>query len=230
MRAIFVTGTGTDIGKTYVSAIIARTLHDRNLKIAYYKAAVSGADSVEQSDAGFVNSFASLEQDSRTLLSYLYKRPLSPHLAARTERRYASLDTIKNSFFALGKNYDYVLTEGAGGIICPVVYENDCKLMYSDILKAFGIPALIVADAGLGTINHTVLTISYMQKLGIKVSGVILNRYDENSMMHQDNLLMIEQLSGVDVIGVLPVDSIVIKELKKPLEEYFEEPEQTGGR
>lgn len=226
MRAVFITGTGTDIGKTYVSAVIARTLHERHLKIAYYKAAVSGADSVGQSDAGFVNTYASLGQEDKTLLSYLYKRPLSPHLAARLEQRFASLDSIKESFFSLGRSYDYVLTEGAGGIVCPVVFEPDLKLMYSDILKALGIPSLIVADAGLGTINHTVLTISYLKKLGIMVNGVILNRYDENNMMHRDNLTMIEQLSDVNVIGVLPSGSATIRELRKPLEEYFEEPKQ----
>ncbi|MBO6258564.1 MAG: dethiobiotin synthase [Succinivibrio sp.] len=227
MRAVFVTGTGTDIGKTYVSAVIARTLHERHLKIGYYKAAVSGADSIEQSDAGFVNTYASLGQDNNTLLSYLYKRPLSPHLAARYEQRFADLDSIKKSFLSLSRSYDYVLSEGAGGIVCPVVYEPDLKLMYSDILKSFGIPTLVVADAGLGTINHTVLTISYLKKLGITVNGVILNRYDEENMMHCDNLTMIEQLSEVNVIGVLPFGSASIKELKKPLEEYFEEPKQS---
>ena len=101
MKGLFVTGTGTDIGKTYVSAAIARYLRSKNLNLAYYKAAVSGAKSVMSSDAGFVYESAGLVQDEKSLLSYLYESPLSPHLAARLEKRFASMDKIKESFNSL---------------------------------------------------------------------------------------------------------------------------------
>ena len=198
MKALFVTGTGTDIGKTYVSAALARAMTKKNLKLAYYKAAVSGAESIESSDAGYVSMQAQLKQETSSLLSYLYKKPLSPHLAARGENRFASLDKIKEDFKNLA-DYDYVLVEGAGGIICPVVWEENLKLMYTDIIKALNLSVMVVADAGLGTINHTVLTLNYLKSLGIKIQGVILNRYDENSLMHKDNLYMIEHLSNIKV-------------------------------
>ena len=120
MRGLFVTGTGTDIGKTYVTAAIARELTSKNLNLAYYKAAVSGASSIESSDAGFVKHSANLKQETSSLLSYLYEKPLSPHLAARGEGRFACLNKIKEDFNKLKESYDYVLSEGAGGIICPV--------------------------------------------------------------------------------------------------------------
>ena len=140
MRGLFVTGTGTDIGKTYVSAAIARELTKKNLKLAYYKAAVSDSDCIEHSDAGYVRDHANIKQSTESLLSYLYEKPLSPHLAGRGENRFAKLDKILEKFNALRDNYDYVLSEGAGGIICPVVWEKDCHLMYLDILKAMKLP------------------------------------------------------------------------------------------
>ncbi|MGN1281655.1 MAG: dethiobiotin synthase [Succinivibrio sp.] len=223
MRGLFVTGTGTDIGKTYVSAAIAKAMTDSRFSLAYYKAAVSGADSIEQSDAGYVKRQASIRQDTESLLSYLYKKPLSPHLAARGEHRFASLDKIRSDFKSLAEKYDYVLSEGAGGVICPVVWEDDCHLMYSDIIKALNLPCVVVADAGLGTINHTVLTVSYLKAHNIKVSGVILNRFDENSPMHKDNLYMIEQLSEVRVIGYVKSDSQDLTLTDRRIEEYFDE-------
>ncbi len=223
MRGLFVTGTGTDIGKTYVSAAIARALTSKKLSLAYYKAAVSGSDCIEHSDAGFVRDNGGIIQNTDELLSYLYERPLSPHLAARIENRFASLDNIKDAFNSLRTKYDYVLSEGAGGIICPVVWEKDCHLMYLDILKTLNLPSVIVADAGLGTINHTVLTICYLQSHGIKVQGVILNNYDKNSMMHTDNLTMIEQISNIKVIATLAKGEKDLVMLEKNMEDYFNE-------
>ncbi len=222
MRSLFVTGTGTDIGKTYVSAAIARYFTKRNLAIAYYKAAVSGADSIEESDAGFVRDSAGIKQETSSLLSYLYKRPLSPHLAARIEGNFASLDKIKQDYLSLASKYDYVLSEGAGGIICPVVVEPNLRIFYQDIIKTLGAPVVIVADAGLGTINHTILTFEYLKARNIKVQGVILNRFDKSSVMHLDNLKMIEDLSGIKVIATLANDALDLVLLQKPLEEYFD--------
>ncbi len=222
MRSLFVTGTGTDIGKTYVSAAIARYFTKRNLAIAYYKAAVSGAESIEQSDAGFVRDSAGIRQETSSLLSYLYKRPLSPHLAARIEGNFASLEKIKQDFLSLDGKYDYVLSEGAGGIICPVVVEDNNRIFYQDIIRALGVPVVIVADAGLGTINHTILTFEYLKAHEIKVQGVILNRFDKSSLMHTDNLKMIEDLSGVKVIATLANNEKELSLLQKPLEEYFD--------
>lgn len=223
MRGLFVTGTGTDIGKTYVSAAIARELTSKNLSLAYYKAAVSGADSIEESDAGYVRDAANIRQAPDTLLSYLYKKPLSPHLAARGENKFASLEHIKSAFDSLKSKYDYVLSEGAGGIICPVVYEKDTKIMYLDILKTLNLPCVIVADAGLGTINHTVLTINYLQDHKVNIKGVILNKFDKDSLMHQDNLKMIEEISGIRVIATLADCEKKLNLLDKNMEDYFDE-------
>ena len=223
MKGLFVTRTGTDIGKTYVSAAIARYLRKKDLNLAYYKAAVSGAKSVKTSDAGFVHDSADLLQDENTLLSYLYQRPLSPHLAARLENRFASMEKIKEAFGSLKQCYDYVLSEGAGGIICPVVYEDNKKIMYEDIIKELNLPCVVVADAGLGTINHTVLTVFYLKEHGIKVQGVILNNFEPGNIMHEDNLVMVEKITQNKVIAVVYKNSMELVMRYKNMEDYFDE-------
>ena len=98
------------------------------------------------------------------------------------------------------------------------------KLMYTDILKALNLPCVVVADAGLGTINHTVLTLSYLRQLNFKIKGVILNRFDSNNPMHQDNLRMVEDLSKTKVIAVLLNNQTKLQLLDNhQMEEYFDE-------
>lgn len=221
MKAIFVTGTDTDIGKTYVSALICKTLVKNKLDVGYYKAAISGADDIKSSDAGTVKDTAGLQQSYDSLLSYLYKEPLSPHLAARLEKRFVDLDKVREDFNRVAAAHDYVLVEGSGGIVCPIVYEKDRKILLEDIVKLLGLATVIVADAGLGTINQVTLTCNYLTSRGIGINGVILNNFDENKLMHQDNLFMIEELNKVKVIATVAKWSQELKLRIKGLEEIF---------
>ena len=118
-KGIFVTGTGTDVGKTYVTALIVKKLADAGIHAGYYKAALSGAESIKESDAGYVKKIAGITQEDSSLLSYLYQNAVSPHLAARIERNPVDPETVKADFDRVKKEYDYVTVEGSGGIVCP---------------------------------------------------------------------------------------------------------------
>ena len=203
MKAVFVTGTDTDIGKTYVSALICKSLVKQNLNVGYYKAAISGADNIKNSDAGYVKDVAGLKQNYESLLSYLYQDPLSPHLAARIEQRFVDLKKVSEDFHQVAALHDYVLMEGSGGIVCPIVYEKDKKILLEDIVKLLCLPVVIVADAGLGTINQTTLCCHYLKSKTIAINGIILNNFDKNKTMHQDNLAMIEDINKVKVIATV---------------------------
>lgn len=201
-RSVFVTGTGTDLGKTYVTALLLKRLCEEGAKAAYFKAAISGAETIEDSDAGFVIKKAGLNQALNSSLGYLYPEPLSPHLSARVNSIFPDMTLIKDKYLALCQSYPYVVMEGSGGIICPIRYEEDGKIMLEDIIKELNLPCVVTARAGLGTINHTVLTLHYLRAKGIACKGVILNFFDENSLMHQDNLKMIEELGNTKVIAL----------------------------
>ena len=167
-KNLFVTGTGTDVGKTYVTGLIVKKLRETGYRPAYYKAGMSGnlrrADgSLIPGDADFVRTMAGLEQPLETMCPYVYEHAVSPHLAARMEGGPVELDVVKNGFDALAQAYDLVTMEGSGGILCPLRVDETGELWLEDVVKALNLGCLVVADAGLGTINSTVLTVEYLR-------------------------------------------------------------------
>ncbi|ADK30791.1 dethiobiotin synthase [Brachyspira pilosicoli] len=219
-KAIFITATGTDIGKTYVSGLIAKHIKDKGLNIGYYKAALSGSNDIKDSDAWYVKQQADLPDSYDEMVSYTYKHAYSPHLAAQIEGNPPDIKIIKNAYKDISKKHDYMIVEGSGGIICPIRYDSNQKIFLEDIIKELNIPSLIIADAGLGTINSTVLTIEYMRSKNLKINGVILNRFEMANKMHEDNQKMIEEMTGVKIIGVV-IDGI-LKLYKENIETLFE--------
>lgn len=218
-RALFVTATGTDVGKTYVTALIVKRLRDAGINAGYYKAALSGAEErggkLVPGDADFVARASGMTEPPESLVSYVYKNPLSPHLAAQIEGNPPELDTIKRDFASALKKYDYLCVEGCGGIVCPIRWDER-KIMLEDIIKACGLSVIIVSPSGLGSINSAVLTVEHARAAGIEVRGIIMNGYDETQLMHRDNKYMIEQLTGVRVAACVKRDDTA---LDVPVEE-----------
>ena len=218
-RAVFITATGTDVGKTYVTALIAKRLREAGINAGYYKAALSGAEErggrLVPGDADFVARASGMTEPPESLVSYVYKNPLSPHLAAQIEGNPPELDTIKRDFARALKKYDYLCVEGCGGIVCPIRWDER-KIMLEDIIKACGLAVVIVAPSGLGSINSAVLTVEHARAAGIEVRGIIMNGYDETQLMHRDNKYMIEQLTGVRVAACVKRDDTA---LDVPVEE-----------
>ncbi|WP_295296763.1 dethiobiotin synthase [uncultured Brachyspira sp.] len=219
-KAIFITATGTDIGKTYVSGLIAKHMKDKGLNIGYYKAALSGSHDVSDSDAWHVKEKAELPDSYNEMVSYTYKHAYSPHLAAQIEGNPPDIDVIKRAYLDISAKHDYMIVEGSGGIICPIRYDDNKKIFLEDIIKELNIPSLIIADAGLGTINAAVLTIEYMRNKNLKINGLILNRFETANEMHDDNKKMIEEMTGIKIIGVV-IDGI-LKLDDKNIETLFE--------
>lgn len=199
-KGLFITGTGTDIGKTYVTALIVKKLQEAGLGAGYYKAALSGARSVTDSDAGFVKRFSGITQSEETMVSYLYQNAVSPHLAAKKEGNPVSLSKIKQDYDRVCEMYNYVTVEGSGGIVCPVRWDESEHILLEDVVKVLKLKALIVADAGLGAIHAVVTASEYMRNHGILAKGIILNHYIGDELQ-RDNLRMIEELTGVPVIA-----------------------------
>ena len=205
-KGIFITATGTDVGKTYVSALLLKYLLKSGLNARYYKPVLSGAiqnnGKIIPGDCEFVLKFSGLNLPPQNYVSYIYKEPLSPHLAAQIENNPVELSKIVSDFSNIKKQFDYIIVEGAGGIVCPFRLDNQ-KIMLPDVIKALGLDIIIVASAALGTINSTFLTVEYAKNCGINVRGIVLNNYDDNNIMMRDNLKQIETLTGVKVIAVV---------------------------
>ena len=219
-KALFITATGTDIGKTYVSGLIAEYMKNKGLDIGYYKAALSGSNDITDSDAWHVKEKANLSDSYNEMVSYTYKHAYSPHLAAQIEGNPPNIEIIRKAYKNMSEKHDYIIVEGSGGIICPIRYDDNKKIFLEDIIKQLNIPSIIIADAGLGTINSTVLTIEYMRNKNLKIKGIILNRFEITNKMHDDNKKMIEDMTGVKIIGVV-MDGI-LKLDDKNLDNLFE--------
>lgn len=208
-KGIFITATGTDAGKTYISALIVKKMREEGLNCGYYKPALSG--DVYPNDCEYVLKTAGIEDDAKDFVSYKFKPALSPHLASQKENTQIILGKIIEDFNRIQKSYDYVLVEGAGGIVCPF---GD-NLLLEDVIKNLGLDIIIVAPSGLGSINSTVLTVEYARSHGINVKGIIMNNFD-NSEMHIDNKKMIEKLTGLKVLATVKTGDkeICIKEIR----------------
>ena len=199
-KGLFITGTDTDVGKTYVTALLVKTLRKAGFDVGYYKAAISGAPTVAESDAGFVNRFAGINEPEDMILSYLYQNAVSPHLAARIEGNPVEKEVILKAWERVTKACPYVTMEGSGGIMCPIRHDEKAVYYLEDIIRWLHLPVLVVANAGLGTINHVVTTCEYITKRHIPVKGILLNHW-KGGIMEEDNVKMIEEITGVKVLA-----------------------------
>lgn len=199
-KGLFITGTDTDVGKTYVTALLVKTLRKAGFDVGYYKAAISGAPTVAESDAGFVNRFAGINEPEDMILSYLYQNAVSPHLAARIEGNPVEKEVILKAWERVTKAYPYVTMEGSGGIMCPIRHDEKAVYYLEDIIQWLHLPVLVVAHAGLGTINHVVTTCEYIKNRHIPVKGILLNHW-KGGIMEEDNVKMIEEITGVKVLA-----------------------------
>ena len=222
-KGIFITATGTDTGKTYVSGLIVKKMREFGMNCGYYKPVLSGLTDGCPGDVDFVLKTAKIDADPYDFVSYAYKPALSPHLAAKMADQPVTIEKIKADFTKIRHAFDYVVVEGAGGIACPFKLDGGEKILLPDVIKALEMDILIVAPAGLGTINSTFLTVEYAKKLGINIKGIILNNFDENNIMHTDNKLVIEDLTGVKVVAQVKSSANDLRIEKDELLSLFKE-------
>ena len=204
-KNLFITGTGTDVGKTYVTGLVIKKLRDSGVNPAYYKAAMSGNErrpdgSLIPGDALSVKEVSGIAQPLEEMCPYLYENAYSPHLAARIEGQQVELSVVEEGFRRVSGAYDYVTVEGSGGILCPIRYDG-VKILLEDVVKALHLSCLLVADAGLGTINNVVLTAEYMRARDIPIVGMIFNRFHPGNVMEEDNMRMCEELTGFKTLA-----------------------------
>ena len=203
-QSYFITATNTEVGKTYISALLVRALRARGIDAGYFKPALSDAvvekGTLIPGDAAYVCQFAGLEVEPETLVSYIYTTPVAPHLAARLEgKEEVSLEKIMRDFSQHQNEHEMLIVEGCGGIICPL--RDEPPLTLEDVMASLSLPLIIVSNSGLGSINSCVLTVEFAKSKGLDIAGVIMNGYDSSNFLHEDNARQIELLTGVRVIA-----------------------------
>lgn len=214
---IFITGTDTGIGKTYVSSIIGSHLkYKENVDVGYLKPIETGG----MEDTLTLKNTLNLEEDLSILNPINLKNPLSPNIAFEIEGYDITLDEIKErikmSFDVLSKKYRYLIVEGAGGVAVPI---KDNFVM-SDLIKFLDLPALIVSKPNLGTINHTLLTVEHLRNKGIEVKGIVINCITklEDVLYYEKTFETIEKYGDVEILGIVKSKEDYNIQFKKLLE------------
>ena len=204
-KSIFITGTGTDIGKTYISALIMKKMIRENMNACYFKPVLSGAEKkdgkIYAGDIEYVKEISGLKEDADNMGSFIYEYPASPHLSAKLENNPFNMEKVVQDYNKLSEKYDYILIEGAGGIFCP--FTDDFEPVYTkEIINALNTSCILVSNTALGAINNIMLSIYYMRDKQIDIKGLIFNGY-KDSLIEQENIKFITKHSGIKLLAVV---------------------------
>lgn len=215
MSVLFITGTDTDAGKTVATVLISEFLADKGLNFIPFKPVQTGAvlhnGSLSAPDIMTYELSLGIKQP---VANYLFTTPCSPHLAAKFDNVQIDVNKLTLSIANLNRNHQVVVVEGAGGLFVPLTPEGYCMIDWMEELKA---PVVLVARAGVGTINHTLLSIEAMKNRGIQIAGLLFNdlAQDEPGII-ADNIQMITKMSGVSMIGMIPYQQDIQQTLLEP--------------
>lgn len=196
-RAIFITGTDTEVGKTYVSCLVALHLKRMGMRVGVFKPIATGS----RNDARLLKRYSGVKDPIEVINPVFYKKPLAPYVAKKFENRVVKIPRIDSIFLMLREKYNILLVEGIGGVLVPITKG----MLVIDLAARWEIPALIVSRPGLGTINHTLLTIEALHRRGIGILGFVLNytQPTKPTLAHKTNPSVIAEIGKVPCLGIV---------------------------
>jgi dethiobiotin synthetase len=195
-RGVFVTGTGTEVGKTVVAATIARTLANEGKRVAVFKPAVTGLDEGVETDHELLRRASGSDQSDEEIAPYRYGPPASPHLAAAMAGEEIDPERLRRAAANAAEDAETIICEGVGGLLVPL----SSGYLVRDLATDLGYPLVVVAGPGLGTINHTLLTVEAARVAGLEVTAVVLNPWpDGPSEIERSNRETIASLADLPV-------------------------------
>jgi dethiobiotin synthetase len=203
MKGVFVTGTGTEVGKTVVAAVLARTLAAAGHEVAVFKPAVTGLDDAGETDHALLRRAAGSGQSDEQIAPYRYGPPASPHLAAELAGEEIDPGRLRAAATEAARSADALVCEGVGGLLVPLAPGY----LVRDLAADLGLPLAIAASPGLGTINHTLLTIEAARAAGLEPAMVVLTPWPESpAAVEESNRETIAELGGVRPVTLPPLD------------------------
>jgi dethiobiotin synthetase len=203
VRGVFVTGTGTEVGKTVVAATIARTHTQRGERVAVFKPAVSGLSDGGEPDHELLRRAAGSAQSDEQIAPYRYAPPVSPHLGAELSGDVIDPARLRAAAVEAALGVDLLVVEGVGGFLVPLTLGY----LLRDFARDLALPVVIAAPPGLGTINHTLLTVEAVRSVGLEVLAVVLTPWPETpGEVERSNREAIERLGAVRVESLRRLD------------------------
>lgn len=207
-RGIFITGTDTGVGKTLVAAGLVRALRARGLDAGAMKPVASGGHRTSRGlvseDAEFLQRASGLSDPLELINPLCLELPLAPSVAAELAGVKIDLRKVREAYEILQKRHRFLVVEGVGGLLVPIWG----KYLVADLAQEMGLPLAIVSRPGLGTINHTLLTILAARSYNLEIRGFIINghREEEAGLAERTNPAQIERLGQIPLLGILPYD------------------------
>lgn len=207
---LFVTGTDTGVGKTIIAGAIADWFRRRGSRVAVLKPVATGCEhrreGLVSEDAEFLAVCAATPHPLDLICPVRYAEPLAPSVAAQRAHQPVDWAAIARSIRIMSADSDVMIVEGAGGVMVPI----DEKLRMIDLPRMLAIPAIVVARASLGTINHTVLTVKALHNAGVRVAGVVINRYpaDDPGIAEETSPDEIEKWTGAPILTLVPDEPV----------------------
>ncbi len=206
---LFVTATDTGVGKTTFAAALARTLRAKGRAVGVLKPFESGCEprpdgSLWPRDAATLKAAAGAPEPLEALCPHRYALPLAPGIAASRLGEDPGLGTAVAAFERLRTRYEHVVVEGAGGLLVPLTPRHSV----ADLAAELALPLVVVARVGLGTLNHSLLTVEAARRRGLEVRALVLNDSPDHppgpDPSREDNAAALGRLTGLPVLGPLP--------------------------
>lgn len=217
-RGFFVTGTDTGVGKTIIAGALVTAMHSLGLTAGIMKPIESGCrrrgGRLIPGDGTFLRKISGADDPVGTITPSCFESPLAPLPASEKEARDSALPKVRRAFQELSEKYEALVVEGIGGLMVPIAKDY----FVIDLAGEFGLPLIIVAKPGLGTINHTMLSVEYALKRGLEVAGVVINFNNppDHSLAEETNPELLRKILPVPLMGIFPhLEKVGRKTLKE---------------
>ena len=207
-KGYFITGTDTGVGKTIVAGGLAALYKNKGLNVGVMKPVATGCKRVNNAlisdDAVFLKFLAEVEDEYELINPVSLEQPLAPTVAARLSNKKIDLEKVRTAYDTLCERHEYMIVEGIGGLLVPI----DEYYFVVDMAEEMELPLIVVCRPTLGTINHTLLTVSYAHQHGLDVKGIIVNESTENcdATLKKTNTGEIKRLTSLPILGTIPFD------------------------
>ncbi len=206
MKGLFVSGTGTEVGKTAVAGGIAWYLRRRGVKVGVFKPLATGLSPADRDrgrgDPGFLSLLAGIREDPALLCPLAFSPPAAPLVAAEAEGREVDLEAVFHAYRRLREKYDFLVVEGVGGLAVPLTREAD----NASLASLLGLPLLLVSPPGLGAINLSLLAVHYARCRNIPLLGFVtcFTSPPRGDLAERTNPAVISSLAGIPFLGRIP--------------------------
>ena len=218
MKSFFITGTDTDVGKTWVAVGIASALKKMGMDVGVMKPFAAGTaqkTDFKSEDVQRLANAANVNDPEELVNPQFFLVPASPYTAAQKLGIKVDLESVMESFKKLSSSHQLMLVEGIGGILTPILQDY----FVTNLIKEMDLETIIVTTNRIGTVNHTLMTCKMCTSYDLKVKGIIINNLDSAGYLPNDLKKDLETLTGIQVIGIIPkIDNFDIESLRNSVE------------